>query len=209
MKRKIVLAAMMIVPLFASAADTAESIPKIGVGVGVSLGTILGGVQLAGTPVALYVPINASEHFRIEPSFGFWYNGNSASAAQIAGSTSAGQFTVEFGVGGFYVLRPIHPFAIYLGGRVGVDIAGASTSTSVPGQATQSTSQSQVDLFINPAAGVEWSIIRAFSIGFETQVPFKIYFSPSLSVNGQPVTTGSSSAFATGLDAFFFTRFYF
>jgi len=181
--------------------------PKIGLGVGVNLGNVFSGGSLAASPVAIYVPINLSDSFRLEPSFGYWYVGRGTTVSALNGiSASRGGYAVEAALGAFYLLHPTPPFTVYLGGRLGFVFNGFST---IPEPATGIVvSYSEVDMYVNPTLGLEWAVSRNFSVGGEAAVAFRFYFNPSVTA-GNASASLSSSKFGTGFDAVLFMRLYF
>jgi hypothetical protein len=187
------LAAIAIIGILGAGSARAEgedrSIPFLGAGVGVSVGNTFSGGPTTSSPVSAYVPINLTEHFRLEPSFGFWYVGKGLSTTVVDGNTSTGGYAADVGVGVFYVFRPVPPFSVYLGGRVGM------------------TSLSEADVYANPTMGLEWAVARSFSVGGEAQLGLRWYLDPTVTVGGVSQTV-SRSKFGTGLEAVIFMRFY-
>ncbi|HTP53329.1 MAG TPA: outer membrane beta-barrel protein [Anaeromyxobacteraceae bacterium] len=178
--------------------------PRVGVGVGVNLGNVFSGGSLAASPVDVFVPINVTDSFRLEPSFGYWYVGRGITVSGLNGaSTSTGGYAVEAALGGFYLLRPTPPFTVYLGGRVGVAFIGHS-SQDVAGVVT---SVSETDMYVNPTLGLEWAVSRNFSVGGEAAPAFRFYFNPTVTV-GNVSTNVSGSKFGTGFDAVLLMRLY-
>jgi hypothetical protein len=203
--RRLVTIAFIGVLWSASTRADAEdrSIPLLGAGVGVSVGNTFSGGPTTSSPVSVYVPINLAEHFRLEPSFGFWYVGKGLSTTVVEGSTSNGGYAVDVGLGAFYVFRPVPPFSVYLGGRVGANFSGSSEESQVG----VTTSLSEADLYANPTMGLEWAVARSFSVGGEAQLGLRWYLDPTVTVGGVSETV-SRSKFGTGLEAVVFMRFY-
>jgi hypothetical protein len=110
---------------------------------------------------------------------------------------------VEVGLGGFYVMRPVRPLAVYGGARIGMIFNG--TSATLVDRTT--VSASEADLYVSPTLGIEWAIVRAFSIGSEAQMAFRWYLDPTIT-GGNQSTTVSRSKFGTGLEAVIFVRVY-
>jgi len=181
--------------------------PKVGLGVGVNLGNVFSGGSLAASPVELYVPINVSDVFRLEPSFGYWYVGRGTTVSALNGiSVSRGGYAVEVAIGAFYLLHPTPPFTVYLGGRLGFVFNGFST---VPDPAAGVVvNYSETDMYVNPTLGLEWAVSRNFSVGGEAAPAFRFYFDPSISA-GSTSTPVSGSKFGTGFNAVLFMRLYF
>jgi hypothetical protein len=205
------LAAVALVALLAASPALAEekkdeSIPGFGLGVGVGLGNVYTGGTPATPPVSVYATFNLGESFRLEPNFGYWYIAKGASAASIitGGVEPNGGYAVQAGLGGFYVMRPVRPLAVYGGVRLGMIFTG--TSATLLDRTT--VSASEADLYVNPTLGIEWSIVRAFSVGAEAQMGFRWYFDPTVT-GGNQTATVSRSKFGTGLEAVLFMRVYF
>ncbi len=195
-------AALVSAPPASAAEPSHETLPTVGIGTGISMGNVFSGGPLSTSPLAIYVPLNVSEHVRLEPSFGYWYVGRGASTTVLEGSASKGGYSVDVALGGFYVSRPVRPFAVYLGGRLGLVFSGRSDEL-----AGIVTDTSETDLYVNPTLGLEWSIIRAFSVGAEAQVAFRFYFNPSVTI-GQTSLSVSRDKFGTGLESVVFVRLY-
>ncbi|HVP69164.1 MAG TPA: hypothetical protein VMT17_18080 [Anaeromyxobacteraceae bacterium] len=199
-----VAAAVLAAPLVRADDST---LPPIGVGVGVNVGNVFSGGSLAASPVNLYVPINLSSAFRLEPSFGYWYVGRGTTVSALNGvSVSKGGYAVDLGVGAFYLIHPTTPFTVYVGGRLGLVFTGFST---VPDPvAGVVTNYSEVDMYVNPTLGLEWAISRNFAFSGEAAPAFRFYFNPSVSA-GNASTTLSGSKFGTGFQAVLMLRLYF
>jgi hypothetical protein len=182
-----------------------ESIPGFGLGVGVGLGNAYTGGTPATPPVSIYATFNLGESLRLEPNFGYWYIGKGASAASIitGGVEPNGGYAVQVGLGGFYVIRPVRPLGVYGGARIGMVFSG--TSATLLDRTTVSASES--DLYVSPTLGIEWSVVRAFSVGAEAQMVVRWYLDPTVTGGGQS-TTVSRSKFGTGLEAVLFMRVY-
>jgi len=182
-----------------------ESIPGFGLGVGVGLGNVYSGGSPATPPVSIYATINLGESFRLEPNFGYWYIGKGASAASIVtgGAEPNGGYAVQVGLGGFYVMRPVRPLGVYGGARIGMVFNGTSATLLD----RTSVSASAADLYVNPTLGIEWSVVRAFSVGAEAQTAFRWYLDPTVTGGGQSVTV-SRSKFGMGLETVLFMRVY-
>jgi hypothetical protein len=208
MNRKM-LAVAVVALLGASSAHAEEkkdeSIPGFGLGVGVGLGNVYTGGTPATPPVSVYATFNLGESFRLEPNFGYWYIGKGTSASSIitGGVEPNGGYAVQVGLGGFYVTRPVRPLAIYGGARIGMVFNG--TSATLLDRTT--VSASEADLYVSPTLGIEWSIVRAFSVGAEAQMVFRWYLDPTVTGGGQS-TRVSRSKFGTGLEAVLFMRVY-
>ena len=182
-----------------------EPLPGFGLGVGVGIGNAYSGGTPATPPVSVYATFNLGESFRLEPNLGYWYIAKGASAASIVtgGAEPNGGYAVQVGLGGFYVMRPLRPLSVYGGARLGMVFSG--TSATLLDRTSVSASES--DFYVSPTLGIEWSIVKAFSVGAEAQAAFRWYFDPTVTGEGQTVTV-SRSKFGTGLEAVLFLRIY-
>ncbi len=192
------LAPLLSLLLCAAAPSSAseQTRPVVGVGAGVNLGNVFSGGSLSASPVGVYVPINVTEAFRLEPSLGYWYVSRGSTVDAPSGLLSKGGYAVETALGAFFCLHPSPPFTVYLGGRVGAAFVGHSYS-NVSG--TNITSASQASVFVNPTLGLEWFVSRHFSVGSEAATAFRFYTDPSVSI-GDTSASFSSSRFGMGLE---------
>jgi hypothetical protein len=154
---------------------------KLGVGLAV-MGSTLVPSAGAGGVVAFYVPIDMGGKFRIEPWFGIGRSG-----ARGTGGNST--FGVEFGAGGFMLLKPVNRINAYLGARLGLGIT--AVSSTAPG----GTTNTGVNIGILPAAGVEYLPDPHFSVGIEGQL-------------GLIIRTGGGTAVDFGTNGLAFLRYY-
>jgi hypothetical protein len=154
---------------------------KLGVGLAVMGSTLVPSAGSSGL-VAFYVPIDMGGKFRIEPWFGLGRSG-----ARGTGGTSV--FGIEFGAGGFMLMKPANRLNAYLGARLGLGIS--SVSNTAPG----GTSNTGVDIGILPAAGLEYLPDPHFSVGIEGQL-------------GLIIRTGGGTAVDFGTNGLAFLRYY-
>ncbi len=157
---------------------------KIGVGLAVMGNSLSPGTGTGGV-IAFYVPLDVGGKFRIEPWIGLGRSG-----ARGTGGTST--FGMEFGAGGFMLLKPVNRINAYLGARLGLGIINVSSSP--PGGV--STSNTGVDIGLLPAAGVEYLPDPHFSVGIEGQLGLIIR------------TGGGTSAVDFGTNGLAFLRYY-
>jgi hypothetical protein len=204
MHRKLVaVAAIALAAAFsARAEEKAEPLPGFGMGIGIGLGNT-GGTP-ATPPISILATFNLSEHFRLEPNFGFWVVTEGATASTILGTVdgSKGGYGIQAGLGAFYMMRPLKQMALYGGGRIGMIFSGASATVNAV-----KVDVSESSFYVAPTLGFEWWIVRAFSIGGELQVPLRWYFDPTVKTGGTS-TTVSTSKFGTGFESLIFLRFY-
>ena len=72
-------------------------------------------------------------------------------------------------MGAFYVFRPVPPFSVHVGGRVGMNFSGRSQESPLG----VTTSLSEADLYVNPTTGLEWAVARSFPVGGEAQLALR------------------------------------
>jgi opacity protein-like surface antigen len=159
---------------------------KLGVGLAV-MGSSLnpGGGGIAGivAPIAFYVPIDIGGKFRIEPWFGMARGGDRGTGSQ---------FGIEFGAGGFMLVKPVSRINAYLGARLGLGILSVSTTNPATGVSSSNTG---VNIGILPAAGIEYMPDPHFSVGIEGQL-------------GLIIRTGGGTIVDFGTNGLAFLRYY-
>jgi hypothetical protein len=156
---------------------------RLGVGLAV-MGNSLnpGNSAIAGSaPIGIYVPMDFGGKFRIEPWIGMARGGDRG----VAGS----QFGIEFGAGGFLLMKPASRLTASLGARLGLGIV------SVGSTAAGATSTTYVNIGILPAAGIEYLPDPHFSVGIEGQL-------------GLIIRTGSGTIVDFGTNGLAFLRYY-
>ncbi len=159
---------------------------KLGVGLAVMGSTLVPSAGAGGGLVAFYVPIDLGGKFRIEPWFGVGRSG-----ARGTGGNSA--FGIEFGAGGFMLMKPVNRINAYLGARLGLGITTVSRTDPLT---NASTSDTGVDIGLLPAAGLEYLPDPHFSVGIEGQLGLIIR------------TGGGSTAVDFGTNGLAFLRYY-
>lgn len=158
---------------------------RIGVGLAV-MGSSLnpGASAFVGiAPIAFYVPIDVGGKFRIEPWIGMARGGDRGQGSV---------FGIEFGAGGFMLLKPVNRINAYLGARLGLGISAVSSTNPITGV---STSDTGVNIGILPAAGVEYLPDPHFSVGIEAQL-------------GMIIRTGGGTIVDFGTNGLAFLRYY-
>jgi hypothetical protein len=156
---------------------------RLGVGLAVMGATLVPSAGSGGV-AAFYVPLDFGGKFRIEPWFGL---------ARVGSRGTGGNsvFGIEFGAGGFMLLKPVNKINAYLGARLGLGISSQSTTAAGGG----TTSNTGVDIGILPAAGVEFLPDPHFSVGIEGQL-------------GLIIRTGGGTAVDFGTNGLAFLRYY-
>lgn len=117
----------------------------------------------------LYVPIDVSQSFRIEPSIRYGSSELSFSSGSLESQDSE---TWEFGVGIFGLKKITDAAHIYYGARLAyVDTESSSTQTSTIGTAIRGVS-TQDGYRIGPTLGFEYLFGGHFSVGGEASYTF-------------------------------------
>lgn len=182
MIRKVIMLAAAVAALaFApSALAQQKDAVKVGLGVGLNLNQLIQPSSLNWTgvaPVAVYVPIQISPHFRVEPWLGFWtYSQNDYPGRASDMSWRAW----DLGVGGMWYFQPASPLGLYLGGRLGLTFSGGETDPGV--------TVSETDFRIQAVSGAEYFLAPKFSVGAELQLGVTLYGDPSTKTAGVTVT---------------------
>jgi outer membrane protein with beta-barrel domain len=178
-----------------------EHRPRLGIGVGISAFDFnVTTLQLtngfpAAVPDSIYVPINVTQNFRLEPQLGV------LTLSQDAGTgvQSTDTAVVSIGLGAFYLMALAPQFDVYVGGRV-VRTSYAQT-LKTPGAPDDKTEGS--DIRIIPAVGGEYSLHPRFSLGAEVELQLVSFGNRSVSSGGS--IPGGSGTQTAGL---FFARVY-
>jgi len=184
------VAAVGLAPV-ASAAEKDSVQPKVGIGFGFSpLNVNLASTTMVAPPVQLYVPINITDKFRLEPSIG----------AYTFSETGASTFTWNLGVGGFYMLHPVQPLGLYGGMRIGLAFQKVTNGAGNPVTAT--------GFGFAPAAGVEYALVPHFTFGAEVQLWLSWPGDQTTTAGGVAVTP-QANRFSFATDGTLFVRYYF
>jgi hypothetical protein len=152
-------------------APTAFAQDRARAGLGVSISDFSESVRLGSstsTPLSItptiFVPINISSRFRVEPEVGFGW-GETVNAANRTQSNSV----LHVGSGVFAV-TPKDRFAVYYGARVAyVRYTQSSVGTSGSNSFTYPTA---TGFFVAPAVGGEYFLSDRLSLGGEVQVRY-------------------------------------
>jgi Outer membrane protein beta-barrel domain len=177
MKKLLVALAALVV---STAAHAQEARRPFGLGI-----SIVPLESAGATPtIEVYAPIAIAPNLRVEPSLGI------ETHDQPGNGTDTRDVTI--GAGLFYVQKLAAPFDLYMGGRLALNFAHASTPT--PGG---TVSDSGTDVVVAAAIGGEQYLSSHFSLGAEAQLGYR---------SNSNVSGDDSRFFTTGLA---FLRFYF
>jgi hypothetical protein len=186
MIRKIAMLAAVAAALATAPAAQAQQRDgvKVGLGLGMNVNQLAQPTTLnwSGTvPVNLYVPIQISPAFRVEPWLGFWtFSQNNF----VGRPNDMSMHAWDLGVGGLWYFQPANPFGIYLGGRLGLTFSGGEIDPGV--------TASETDFRIQAVSGGEYFIAPRFSVGAELQLGVTFYGDPSVATAGVTVTPSRS-----------------
>lgn len=144
----VLLAAPVSAPPAAPAPVPQGRRPTVGFGIGI----VPFDSRYSGLPYEIYLPINVSSEFRLEPSAGALTN--------IPRTGGVERSFVTLGLGAFWVDRVAPSTDVYLGGRVKMCIV--TTDDGV-------TNDSENDFTLAAAIGGEFYVGSNFSVGAEAQ----------------------------------------
>lgn len=178
------MAALAVAPAALAQQQQQREGVRVGLGLGMNVNQLVQPSSLNWTglpPVAVYVPIQISSQFRIEPWLGFW----TSSQNDFVGRTGDMSSHVwDIGVGGLWYFQPASPLGLYLGGRLGLTFSGGEIDPGV--------NASETDFRIQAVGGAEYFIAQRFSFGAELQLGPTFYGDPSVEVAATGVTTTPS-----------------
>ncbi|HEU4385019.1 MAG TPA: outer membrane beta-barrel protein [Anaeromyxobacteraceae bacterium] len=153
---------------------------RVGLGLGMNVNQLVQPTNLNFTglpPVALYVPIQISSQFRVEPWLGFWTFSQNDFPGRVGDMSN---HVWDIGVGGLWYFQPATPLGLYLGGRLALTFSGAEIDPGV--------TASETDFRIHAVGGAEYFIAQRFSFGAELQVGPTFYGDPSVEAAGVTTT---------------------
>jgi hypothetical protein len=182
MIRKVIMLAAAAAALAVAPAALAQQkdAVKVGLGLGMNVNQIVQPSSLNWTgipPVAVYVPIQISPQFRVEPWLGFWTYSQSDYPGRVGDMSS---YAWDIGVGALWYFQPASPLGLYLGGRLGLTFSGGEIDPGV--------TASETDFRIQAVAGAEYFIVPRFSFGAELQLGPTFYGDPSVEAAGVTTT---------------------
>lgn len=173
------VAALAVPPAALAQGQQREGV-KVGLGLGLNVNQLVqpSSLNWAGVPpVALYVPIQVSPHFRVEPWLGFWTFSQNDYPGRTGDMSS---YAWDIGVGGLWYFQPASPLGLYLGGRLGLTFSGGEIDPGV--------NASETDFRILAVGGAEYFIAPRFSFGAELQLGPTFYGDPSVEAAGVTTT---------------------
>jgi hypothetical protein len=177
----LLLSAALALP--AAAQDNAS----IGVGVGLDTSELAVLQAGAGTPFAIYVPMQLKQGLRIEPSLGVF-------TQNVSGGGDSSVW--DLGVGAFFPLKTAPSYVLSAGGRLNLTFVSQSAGTGGSASAT--------GVALAAAVAGEWFAAPRFSLGAEGQLGF--YSIGDLEAGGVTLQAGVSGLRTRGI---LFARFWF
>lgn len=204
MKITIRTAAIAVALSLAGAASAQQQPNHIRVGLGVGLPTselstlfaTAGGGSAGIMPPQIYVPIDFTPSFRLEPEVGF------ITTSQDGGD-SAAYYTV--GAGAFYMMQLAQQAHLYVGGRLLLGFE-RSTNANAGGSGFDAKTKG-TDLFLGAVFGGEILPHPRLGIGAEAQLGRWGIGDRDTTVAGVTTTTNGGSSWQT--NGIIFVRFYF
>jgi hypothetical protein len=171
----------------------------------------------ATSPINVYLPINVTPSFRIEPVFGI-YSFRNEQTTTTPGytsptSTSKADVTLaHFGLGGFYLIPTRNSLQMYVGPRIGFNFV---TTLSVGSYTTsgqqQEVESKETDFLAGVSFGAEYFPVTEFSVGAEVAGNYVSFGNPD--VTRTPASSSSSiterKQHIITTNALFFLRWYF
>jgi hypothetical protein len=173
----------------------------------------------ATSPINLYLTINATPSFRIEPVFGIYSFRNERTTTTPGYTqqtrTSKDEVTLtHFGLGGFYLIPTSNSFQMYVGPRIGLNfVTILSTGYYYSGSSYQQweVESKETDFSVGVSFGAEYYPISEFSIGAEVASNYVSFGNPD--VTRTPASSSSSTTerkqHLIATNALFFVRWYF
>jgi hypothetical protein len=133
------------------------------------------GVSIRSNDSTIYMPIDVSKAFRIEPMLGFLYRKDDYTILDGAVSATDTTTQLNIGTGVFGVTQLAESASVYYGGRVGytaVERKASSVGTLPGGGSPQSTRDKSDGFFLAPTVGIEYRFSDHFSIGGEAALTY-------------------------------------
>jgi outer membrane protein with beta-barrel domain len=156
------------------------------------------GIGVTVPDVGLFVPINFSARFRLEPYVNF--QSTRADYETTSGSDSVWSSFTQIGLGIFSVMHPEERLSLYVGPRAGL-LRASRRQNGTGGEADAKDS----GWFIAGAVGGEYSPAPHFSVGGEARIEYNHASSTSSGAFSMPPNLYARSVFSSGA---LFLRFY-
>jgi hypothetical protein len=178
------------------------------------------------SPVLLYVPMDVSSSFRIEPYFGHYSNSSNVTTKAMPQSSEYPRTTVNeasittVGLRGTYLSPLSSSLSLYVGPRF--DLSFVSTSyeysyiSSYPAPGTTirySSTKTETDGTVGAVFGAEYYPVPQFSVGGEVGLNYIWYGNPEAKTDQYPatstLTTTERTQHEVRTDALLFVRWFF
>lgn len=183
---------------------------KAKIGIGISTGDVKNIFRLLSSPAdvspIIYVPINVSATFRIEPEVGFTNTSEKSDYMDIKRVSTLNTF--HFGVGIFPVFINYENYNVYFGGRIAYETVEIIREYTFASE-TDKNEENLSGFSFGPALGGEYLLSEYFSLGGEAQVIYQSLSGEDKGIdnNTNEKTDLDNSSFSTSVLIFF--RFYF
>lgn len=175
----------------------------------------------ATSPINVYLTINATPSFRIEPVFGIYSfkNERTTTAPGYTPPTSTSKTEVtltHLGLGGFYLIPTSNSLQMYVGPRIGFNFVTMLSAGIYYDQISGSYQQQEVesketDFSVGLSFGAEYFPITEFSMGAEVSGNYVSFGNPE--VTRTPASSSSSTTerkqHIITTNGLFFLRWYF
>jgi hypothetical protein len=181
------------------------------------------------SPVLLYVPIDASSSFRIEPYFGHYSTSSNVTSTSTPQLSEYPRTTVNeasittIGLRGTYLSPLSSSFSLYVGPRFDLSFVSTSyeysyvSSYPAPGTTTRySSTKTETDGTVGAVFGAEYYPVPQFSVGGEVGLNYIWYGNPEAKTDQYPPQFPSTTRVSTErtqhefrTDALLFVRWFF
>lgn len=164
---------------------------KVGIGTALSASTGL-------APVAIYVPINITKQFRIEPEIGWTITSNDATAGGNTTTTTTNAYRA--GIGAFFLNKLGATTRLYVGGRV--------TALMLSTDDGDKTTTTHTHTNIAGVLGAEHFFTMRFSLGAEAQANITMLGEGEADVDGTTDKMGDAGSIISS-NTLLMARWYF
>ena len=180
------------------------------------------------TPIMFYLPINVTERFRLEPSFGLYtINNDNTTTSTYPGSfpttNSSSASTIAVGLRGVFLTSLSNSFGLYFGPRLDFSFVSESngytqvyTINNNNTLVTNNSDMKETDINIGIVLGAEYFPISHFSVGGEVSFNYTTFGNPTITNTTSPpqtppayTTSTETTQYSFHTDALFFMRWYF
>lgn len=178
------------------------------------------------SPITFYLPINVTEKFRVEPSFGLYTinfesttTSNDPNYSSSAGSNDIS--TITAGLRGLYISSLSNSFGLYFGPKLELNFLSSTqtdsyTTANPKSTVINKTETTETDITLGLIFGAEYFPISHFSIGGEGSFNYTSFGNPEITntiipppTNPSPLVFTEKKQHSFHTDVLFFVRWYF